>query len=101
MAKDWVLALDSQDKGSLTSPSLRVESMDQESWGPVGTLPWLGSVLWVSFNALTLVIDWQEGHPACKNTTTTTGRQSGSEWRLGLVVAHWSQTTKLLYAGGG
>jgi len=28
---------------------------------------WLGSVLWVSFSALTLLVGWQEGHAACKN----------------------------------
>jgi len=27
---------------------------------------WLGSVLGIPFNAFTLMLEWQEGHPVCK-----------------------------------
>ena len=32
-----------------------------------------GMVWWYAFSALTLLVRWQEGHPACKN-------QSGGCW---------------------
>jgi len=41
----------------------------------VDDLPWLASLLWVSLSVLTLVVWWQEGHPACNNLS------KGSFWR--------------------
>ena len=41
---------------------------------------WLGSVLCVPFSALTLMVAWQEGHPAIK---TQTGGEGGPKGELG------------------
>jgi len=48
-----------------TPPSIRNPVVNEER---MRRGHWLGLVLYVPFSALTLMVGWQEGHPACKNT---------------------------------
>ena len=57
-----VLASKSRCRGS-SGPSIRSLVVDEERMRPGH---WLGSVLCVPFSALTLIVGWQEGHPALK-----------------------------------
>ena len=50
---------------------------DEEGWRRVGDIPWFASVLYMSFSASTLLVGWQEGHPACKWTWAS---KYVSEW---------------------
>jgi len=53
--------------GKLTSRVRHSSSQELVSRGkmrPVGEFPWLASLLWVSFSAVTLLVLWQEWHPA-------------------------------------
>jgi len=56
----------SRNEGSDVS-SFRILVLDEEKVRPVGNSAWLWSVLSVSFSALTLLVDWHEGHLACEN----------------------------------
>jgi len=59
-----VLASETRHKGS-NAPSVRSSVMDEERMRPGH---WLGLKLCVPFTALTLMVEWQEGHPARKKT---------------------------------
>ena len=49
------------------APSFRSLAVDHERMIPVGAFCWFGSVLWVYFSALTLLVGWQEGHLTIKS----------------------------------
>jgi len=62
-----VLPSQSQHKGS-SAPSISSAVVDEERMRPGH---WLWLVLYLPFRALTPMVQWQEGHPACKRTRST------------------------------
>jgi len=57
------VTLESQHKGS-SAPSARSPVVDEERMRPGH---WLESVLCITFITLSLMVGWQEGHPALEN----------------------------------
>ena len=66
-----------------TCPSVRSLVVFEERLRPLDDLSWLGSVLRVSFGALTLLVGWQEGHLTRKRRCHLSPRVflAGARWR--------------------